>query len=253
MGIGLPIGVSTLKTQNNQTLYQPNYLYLPAYPNGVIYSIGMRQVHQALMGDPTLRMNMGEVGEVTSMSVYQPAGQPVNISWDRVFEDNIGYNVYKSITGYYGPYSKLNETPVKTTKYIDSALYEGEVHYMVRTANVTKTPSGSFVNESRGIIKSMISTDVDVVNGYSVQCYPIPAVEANNLSLTLSENSRVKINIFDLNGNVLKFIADDILSAGKHEFSWNLIDSKGLKISAGVYFYKLIVNGNVTTLKFTVI
>lgn len=253
MGIGLPIGVSTIKTQNNQTLYQSNYLYLPAYPNGVIYSIGMRQVHQALMGDPTLRMNMGEVAEVQSMSVYQPAGQPVNISWERVFEENIGYNIYKSIEGFDGPYVRLNDGPVKTTKFVDSALFEGEVHYMVRTVNVTKTPSGSFINESRGIVKSLITTSVDILDEYSVHCYPVPAIESSNLSLSLSENTRVNIKIYDIQGNMIKFIADDVLTAGRHEFSWNLMDDEGSKIQAGVYFYKLVVNGSVTTYKFTVI
>jgi len=245
MGIGLPIGFSTIATQNNINTYLPNVIYLPAYPNGVVYTIGNNQIHQALHGDPTLRLNMGKAPEIKSMSVKQPDGMPVNVSWDRVFDDNLlGYNVYKSIEGADGPYLKLNSAIISVDRYTDSALYEGEVHYMVRAVISSKTPSGTFQNEGRGLIKSLITTDVETLDDdMQIVCTPNPAVDFVDISIALSQPASVEMIVVDINGNHIRTIQNEGLAQGRHSLSWNLKSSNNSRVSSGVYFLKTTING----------
>ena len=254
MGLGFPIGYSAMLTINNNTLYQSNYLYTSDYPNGVVYTYGNKQVHQELLGDPTLRMFMGNVPEIKSVSAYQPAGKPVNISWQRVFEDNDGYNVYKSTEGHDGPYVKLNDEPLHLTRFTDSNLVEGEVFYMVRVVKNTITPSGSFLNEGRGEIQSIISTGVDDYTGdITLKVAPVPASEYTNININLPHQANVKLYIVDLQGNKITTLINEYLSAGTQEFSWDLSSQTGAKVSSGVYLLKAQIDGMSLTKKIIVL
>jgi hypothetical protein len=255
MGLGFPVGFSALLTINNRTVYQSNYLYVNGYPNGVIYTVGIKQVHQELLGDPTLRMFMGDIPDVQSVSANQPAGKPVRVSWQRVFDDNVvGYNVYKSTNGYTGPYTKLNDEPLTNTYFTDSLLFEGEVHYMVRVVALTITPSGSFLNEGRGIIKSLVTTDVEENdNNFTLKCAPLPATEFTNISLSLSQNENVKLEIIDINGNTITTIAVDNFSSGRQEYVWNLKMSDGSRVAAGMYLLKATIGDRIEFVKIPVL
>jgi len=246
MGMGLPIGFSAVATQNNLNTYIPNYLYTQSYPNGVIYSISMNQVHQSLHGDPTLRLNMGTAPDIKSMSVKQPDGKPVNVSWDRVFDDNLlGYNVYKSTESSEGPFEKLNTEVLTVDRYTDSLLFEGEVHYMVRAVISSTTPSGTFQNEGRGLIKSLITTDIEnIENNLLVECRPQPAVDHVDITLNLDKSSVVNMQVTDLNGNVVNEIIGETLVGGSHSLSWNLMDRTGARVLSGVYFLKTSINNS---------
>ena len=247
MGMGLPIGFSTIMTQNNQTTYIPNYLYPINYPSGVIYSIGMKQVHQALMGDPTLSMYMNDAPVPKTLSLSQPDGKPVSVFWDQVFDDNMGYNLYKSVKGYYGPYTKVNSTIINDTKYIDSTLFEGEVFYMLRTVKQTISQSGSFLNESRGIIKSLVVTGINDDNqeeSLTIKCTPNPATDFIRIELFNPADAPVNITVNDLTGNIVHHFRNDYYTRGNYDFSWDLIDANGNKVSPGVYFIHFSIGNN---------
>jgi hypothetical protein len=253
MGLGFPIGYSALLTMNNSNTYQSNFLYVQGYPNGIIYTVGIMQVHQELLGDPTLRMFMGEVPMVKSLSVSQPAGKPVKISWSQVFDDNDGYNVYKSTKGMNGPYIKLNDSPLKVTRFTDSLLFEGEVYYMVRVVKKTITPSGSFYNEGRGVIKSLITTDIkDLADDFLLSVNPLPAKDHANITVSLKTNEKISLEIVDINGNHIVSIGSDFLSGGRHEFTWDLRDEYGNNVAGGVYILKAVINGEIRFVKIPV-
>jgi hypothetical protein len=243
MGMGLPIGYSAVTTQNNSSMYQSNYMYSPSYPGGIIYTIGIQQVHQALMGDPTLRMYMSDPIVPKTLSAYQPNGSPVKLSWDVVMDDILGYNIYKSTNGPDGPFEKINNKIINqsTNTYTDSTLFEGEVFYMLRTQKITKSKSGTFINQSRGIVKNLIVTGVNDIsfNNVSIKCQPNPAITTTNLSLELGFDTFTRITICDVNGIEIRQIVAENLSAGNHEFMWDLSQGQGGKVPAGVYFVKL--------------
>lgn len=139
MGLGENIGYGVLQTQNN-----PGNLYY-ASPT----SITGRWVHNALMGDPTLRNDiLAPVANVVATKV----GYDCHISWSATTETNSsGYNIYmKNDTN--SSYIKLNAAPITSTSYTDNCLqYKGVYSYMVRTLKLENVPSGTYYNMSEGI------------------------------------------------------------------------------------------------------
>ncbi len=71
--------------------------------------------------------------------------------------------------------------------------------------------------------------------GYRLfQNYPNPFNPSTNISFTLPVDSKVRIVVFNLLGEMVEELANDELSAGTHTFSFN---ADGL--TSGVYFYRL--------------
>ncbi|HQQ94353.1 MAG TPA: T9SS type A sorting domain-containing protein [Bacteroidia bacterium] len=139
MGLGENIGYSLLITQNN-----PGNLYF-ASPTG----ISGRWIHNALMGDPTLR---NDVVAPVSNVVATKTGNHCLITWTPSSDTAVkGYHVYlrnDSIPFY----TRINAQLIPGTSYLDSCLLVKGVHdYMVRALKLEEVPSGSYYNLSEGI------------------------------------------------------------------------------------------------------
>jgi hypothetical protein len=138
MGLGETIGYGLLLTQNN-----PGGLYFSS-PTGIT---GL-WVHNALMGDPTLRNDI--VAPVANV-VATKMGYNCLITWSASTETNVlGYNIYmKNVLNQ--TFVKINSVPVTGTSYTDNCLSDiGEYTYMVRTLKLENTPSGTYYNMSEG-------------------------------------------------------------------------------------------------------
>ncbi|OGU41078.1 MAG: hypothetical protein A2X61_14305 [Ignavibacteria bacterium GWB2_35_12] len=254
MALGEPIGYSTMLTQNNFLLYIPLLVYTPNYPNGVVITSGLLGVHTALMGDPTLRMYMGTVPSAKNLSVIQPAGEHVEISWEKPDEQGeYLYNVYLS-TSENGPFAKINEGLLADTSFTDPELHEGMVYYMVRSFKVQNTMSGSFYNSGRGIMKNIQATAVDeqMKIEHSLAVSPNPATTNINIELSLEKDAIVSLDIYDINGNRVVNICTRNLAGGTHSFAWNMLNNSNQKVCPGVYLVKLTGIGLSNAEKFIV-
>lgn len=139
MGLGENIGYGLLVTQNN-----PGNLYFASPTN-----ITGKWIHNALMGDPTLRNDIvSPVANVVATRVVNDC----HISWTASTQSNvIGYNIYmKNDTN--TRYVRLNTNPIAGTTYTDNCLlYKGIYSYMVRAIVLENNTSGSYYNMSEGI------------------------------------------------------------------------------------------------------
>lgn len=241
MAMGFPIGYSTLLSQNNYTEYVPHVYYFNGLSGQPTISVtGLKTIHVALMGDPTLRMYMATIPQPTNLSVVQPDGGFVEISWDIPSEITGEYyfNVYSSVDPA-GPFTRLNDEPLMDTEFTDENLYEGEVFYMVRTIAPQISNTGIFWNISDGEMKSAIITDVEKAGNlqFDLICSPNPAYREANISVTLPEAANIEIDVFDATGNLISIVSSArAFSAGTHNIAWGLTDKRGTKVPAGVYF-----------------
>jgi hypothetical protein len=139
MGLGENIGYSLRITQN--------------YSGGLYYGsptvINGKWVHNALLGDPTLR---NDVMTPVSNVIATKVGDDCHITWSASTETNIaGYNIYMKNDSALS-FMKLNSVPVAATSYTDPCLqFKGIYTYMVRAVKLENTPSGSYYNMSEGI------------------------------------------------------------------------------------------------------
>ena len=83
-----------------------------------------------------------------------------------------------------------------------------------------------------------------------VKINPNPFHSETRLFLNLASPSRVGVKIFDLNGKLVKALSEiENLPAGQHRFDWNGNNDKGIKVSAGIYIYQVILDTRVMNYK----
>jgi PKD repeat protein len=80
--------------------------------------------------------------------------------------------------------------------------------------------------------------------GFSI--YPNPTNENTNIAFELSKSSNVELTLLDILGKKTILISNQKAEAGQHQLN---ISKNGLNLSPGVYFVRLIVDGNPTIKK----
>lgn len=246
MALGENIGYSAILTQNNYSTYKPNAWYFGGNPS--IYQVGMQQVHIALLGDPTLRMYMATIPQPKNLTVVQNF-KKITLSWEKPSKDVAGYNIYRGISRS-GPFLKVNKKLINETVFEDDFIHEGMVYYVVKSVDLQTTYSGTFYNESRGIVQNVLATDVpELVEKLDIEVYPNPAISNVNITLPVERMKSVFIDILDIQGRVVRKLYHNELGIGTHQFVWNLEDFQGSRVAPGVYFIRILNNGKPRTEK----
>jgi hypothetical protein len=60
-------------------------------------------------------------------------------------------------------------------------------------------------------------------------------------------NSYTELSIYDVNGELINTLVNDVLPSGNYLVKWNGQNAKGVDVSSGIYFYHLKVAENLTT------
>jgi hypothetical protein len=76
------------------------------------------------------------------------------------------------------------------------------------------------------------------------QNYPNPFNPSTTIEFTVQHSSEVSLTIYDILGREVSTLLKDWMGFGNYKFQWN---AEGL--TSGVYFCRLIVNGNIKTIK----
>lgn len=135
MGLGETIGYGARLSANNGN---------STYRNPI--NTANRQVHVALLGDPTLRLH-----PVVPASNVQATGVGGNASiiWAPSTDASIvGYHVYRGGSAT-GTFTRLTANPVTGTSFNDASSPAGSV-YMVRAIKLETGASGTYYNASQG-------------------------------------------------------------------------------------------------------
>ena len=73
--------------------------------------------------------------------------------------------------------------------------------------------------------------------GFSYEIYPNPASDHVIISLGVSKATEVLIKLYDPTGKLLALPVDGFFTEGDYTISCSLVDSNGLPLGAGLYFY----------------
>ena len=230
MALGETIGYSARLTQNNASLYTP--------------TDRARQIHIALLGDPTLRMH---VVLPPSHLRIEPVDRTVRLSWTPSADITEGYHVYRS-NALGGDFSRLTTNLAADTLFVDSTPPDGNNIYMVRAAKLETTASGSYFNLSQGILDSVFipATDVEEVEDHAtlsyalLQNYPNPFNSSTNISFQLHKKTKMKLAVYNIAGQRIKTLLEETRETGFHAIVWDGTDEKAQRVGSGVYFYRLI-------------
>jgi hypothetical protein len=224
MALGYPIGYSTRMTQNNHTLYAIGY--------------GGRQIHIALMGDPTLRLHPTK--PPTGLSLEELPTGGVRLSWSAPGDSAAGYHVYRSET-VRGSFARLNPALIEDTTYVDGAPIGGWDVYMVRTARLETIGSGTYLNIGAGAIDSIeVTAGAEPgLQGTILRNSPNPFRTGTNITFHLASPGRVVLQIHEVAGRLVRSIDAGRCPPGRHTLQWDGRDAHGRSVASGVYFLSL--------------
>jgi hypothetical protein len=173
--------------------------------------------HQPLI-DTSFRRNYGEIlvrdnSNIDARIELQDGGHTYTNNWDGV------------ITG------KTLLTQNDSISFAQGILYYSFGNYKIvprkNTDFGTVTPVG-------------VKNNNEIVTSYSLsQNYPNPFNPVTNIKFALPVNGTVKVIIYNILGKEEVTLLDRIVSAGSYTASWN-----AKNFASGVYFYRIIVNGN---------
>ncbi|MCD4707290.1 MAG: T9SS type A sorting domain-containing protein [Candidatus Sabulitectum sp.] len=66
-------------------------------------------------------------------------------------------------------------------------------------------------------------------------CQPNPSNRSITIPIILARENRVRVDVYDLSGRLVKNIANEEMSGGAHSFLWILTDSRGNEVPSGIY------------------
>lgn len=104
-----------------------------------------------ILGDSTLRY---PVLAPPSGLIYSLSNNLMQLNWTAAPGPDVTYNVYLSVTGLNGNFTKLNQAPLAATSFTAGPRRRGTMVFMVRGLKVASTGAGSFTNLSQGIFVS---------------------------------------------------------------------------------------------------
>jgi hypothetical protein len=69
--------------------------------------------------------------------------------------------------------------------------------------------------------------------------YPNPFNPSTSLSFSLPKQMPVRLDIFNVKGQLVNTLVNSPLPAGDHTVVWNGLDSGKRSVSSGVYYYRI--------------
>lgn len=116
---------------------------------------------------------------------------------------------------------------------------EGEASLSIKVSNENNEDEFQIFNLVANTNLTSIKLSKENIFGFQLnQNYPNPFNPSTRISFNIDNKSNGSLKLYDLLGNVVQTITEGTFGAGFH-----VIDFDGSKLSSGVYFYKLDING----------
>jgi hypothetical protein len=81
------------------------------------------------------------------------------------------------------------------------------------------------------------------------QNYPNPFNPTTKIKYGLPTKSHMTLKVYNLLGQEINTLVDQVVPAGTHETQWDGKDKTGVEVATGIYFYKLVAGDFVETKK----
>ncbi|MDR3667160.1 MAG: T9SS type A sorting domain-containing protein [Ignavibacteriaceae bacterium] len=134
----------------------------------------------------------------------------------------------------------LSNSP-KQYSYVDKNIQSGKYQYRLKMID----NDGSFA------YSKIIEADVSKPMNYELcQNYPNPFNPSTKINYNIPVDSKVTLEVFNLNGERVTQLVNEEQSAGYYSIDFNST-SINRNLSSGVYFYRIIVSDKVTGTNFS--
>ena len=164
----------------------------------------------------------------------------VELSWKTETElNNYGFEIERKTKDY--DWQKMgfveghgNSNSPKTYTYLDNSSLKGKYTYRLKQI------------DNDGKFEYSKSIEIELTpNEFSLfQNYPNPFNPSTTIKYALPQNGKVRLVLFNMLGEELSILVDEIKEAGIHEFNFNAKD-----LGSGIYFYKIETSNFVSVKK----
>ena len=145
----------------------------------------------------------------------------------------------------------------------DGFVYEDsiELDFSYTSIKLFASQEGNLKIVLTGLYGTAIYTGNITPNGHlevnpvplSVNNYPNPFNPETTISYDLTRRGDVQLDVFNLKGQKVKTLVNEVQESGNHKTTWHGDNQAGNKVSSGTYFYKLKANGKEEMRKMTLV
>ena len=121
--------------------------------------------------------------------------------------------------------------------YDVTASLDGYEQVTIDDVEVTSGNSTTGIDFSLEPIVS--SENIVITNAVLGHNYPNPFNPVTNISYSIIETGYVTLEVYNLKGQLVKILINEIKETGEHITSWDGNDNSNKPVSSGVYFYKM--------------
>jgi hypothetical protein len=178
---------------------------------------------------------------------FVPEG--LELSWSPNSEPDLGkYNIYRGNDPTFEP---SEENMIGST--CDTLVFDGEwswdskICYKVAAIDIHGNESGYATLCSDQVTGENPMPVPDAT--FLAQNYPNPFNPSTKISFGLKETGHVSLHIYNAAGHLVRMLIEEKKPAGNYEVQWNGENDKGISVSSGTYFYRLVTGGFVQTRK----
>ncbi len=154
-----------------------------------------------------------------------------------------GYNMYRD-------YVVIGSTDADETYYEDADIPNGLHVYYVTAVYEGGHESGP--SNSVDIEWGAADEIPEITNSLRGN-YPNPFNPTTRISFSIAQTVQVKLDVFNLKGQLVKTLVREKLDSGNHSVQWNGDDNSGKAVGSGIYFYRLQAGNFTQTQKMVLI
>jgi hypothetical protein len=140
--------------------------------------------------------------------------------------------------------------------FLDSSYIPPAGDFILTTAAAQNIPCESFINDTvlfsfSGV--SNINPGVLPAKFELSQNYPNPFNPDTKIEFAVPRKSQVDLVIYNVMGQRVRTLVNDVLDAGWKQVTWDGMDDYGNEVSSGIYLYKIIAGDFVASKKMTLV
>ncbi len=174
----------------------------------------------------------------TSWTDFNMQNTEITGNWVTSVKHDLQNNIWSSYYNYRG-FVKFDGTTWTFYNATDNKLLENTVNMIAIDSLNNKwigTTNGLAVFNENGIVSSS-----DVVNNHpsvtnELINYPNPFNPETVIKYNLGQNAKVDLSIYNIKGQLVRKLANEIKLAGTHEIVWNGKNDRGNNLASGIYF-----------------
>jgi hypothetical protein len=197
----------------------------------------------------------------TSISI--PAGQNPMLIFDQhlyteFVYDSVRVEISTDNSSWQSVYSKTGQFDWWHPVYVNLSAYAGQNIYLRFrltdiSAHIDLTDPGWTLDNIRIVTGTAVANDtIDTAHMAALKVYPIypnPFNPNANIHFAIKDKGNVNIDIYNIKGQKVKNMANEIMEKGSHQVVWNGTDDKGKPAGNGIYFCRIKVGHLNRTLK----